>query len=470
MKKTRFLKVSPTCWQRSRFKIVVILLLLGSLFELNVCFANNVHYTRSGNVSPGTRHFAIISYDYAAKQQQAKHDIKRLIHMIRDEDPITAPNYLNTLIKKAGGYFINKHIPYSTAGVQGEGDWCSANKRGCGFHVKQDLVYRTDHFDCNTFVQTVLALIDAKNLRQYHKNILRINYGIATMRYPYRFKPTTIAYYNRNNFMSGDLNPVNQRSGLFWDATSLGPFASMFQLTHAKIDRASWFAHQASLKGSVRVLPRYKKLGAKLVAYFQRHYGQFYSPEQVYIDYIPKSVLARQTGNNYVPNTELINQIPAPAVIEIIRDDSKWTVNGVPIQTLLHSGINVSHVAFIYRQHFNLHDIIYQKTTCQNTQGTKTCTVTPVFCTQSKGCLRTMMLAATDAYPNQFIWSLNRKTGCYSCSATVPHGATQLTTCNRVMAMPLGAYLTRYMYGIYRYMIDPSILGIHVEALSIPHA
>ena len=40
----------------------------------------------------------------------------------------------------------------------------------------QEPLYRTDKFDCVTFVDTILALINSHDLSQFKKNILRIRY------------------------------------------------------------------------------------------------------------------------------------------------------------------------------------------------------------------------------------------------------------------------------------------------------
>ncbi|WP_267257006.1 DUF1460 domain-containing protein [Coxiella endosymbiont of Ornithodoros maritimus] len=47
------------------------------------------------------------------------------------------------------------------------------HQTGCA-HIQQDPLYRTDQFDCQTWVQTALALINVRNINDYEKNILAI--------------------------------------------------------------------------------------------------------------------------------------------------------------------------------------------------------------------------------------------------------------------------------------------------------
>lgn len=77
------------------------------------------------------------------------------------------------------------------------------------------------------------------------------------------------------------------------------------------------------------------------------------------------------------------------------------------------------------------------------------------------------MLAATNAYLDGYIWSYNKTNEKYYCTrdAKVPLGSVKLTTCNRVTTMPFGDYLTRYFYGHYSFIEEPSILGIHIEKI-----
>ena len=76
-----------------------------------------------------------------------------------------------------------------------------------------------------------------------------------------------------------------------------------------------------------------------------------------------------------------------------------------------------------------------------------------------------MMFAhATQMYPNGYYYYRD-SSGRYHCDEKVPPKTASPVTCNRVVSMPLGEYLTTYRYGKYTYLDDPSILGIHVEKI-----
>jgi hypothetical protein len=122
-------------------------------------------------------------------------------------------------------------------------------------------------------------------------------------------------------------------------------------------------------------------------------------------------------------------------------------------------------MGFLYRDHFAHGDLIYQKITCdRNASVQKVCRVTPVFCEQAQGCTKTMFLHATDGYPQGYYYYKNAE-GDYRCTAEKPSAGIKYTTCNRVLALPLGDYFTTYRYRKYIYMLRPSILGIHIEKI-----
>lgn len=356
--------------------------------------------------------YTLLDYDdYNKAVSKAQSDAKTLISQIQFIHSANPEQYLTDILVMAGAYL--RDVPYG--GGEGEGNWCGKflSRTGCK-HIQQDPVYRTDTLNCTTFVQFVLGLINAKNLKDFTNNIVKIEYGAEANA---GHAPAQIfAYSNRNNFADGDFNPVNQKHGLLTDVTGNGIFSQYVQTISADITRANWFAFQAKpsvIVSNVRVFT--DKTGEAMSKKLSNSYGSFYKPENVVINYIPKYALVEESIDtgwqiHYSPNEQLINQIPTPAVLEVIRDDSKWFINGINIVDLIGSGTSVSHMAFLYRQHFYRGDTIYKKTYCYlNAQQQKQCTVTPIICKQKYGCTKTMMLAATSAYPNGYIWAINKK-------------------------------------------------------------
>lgn len=411
-----------------------------------------------------SENYTLISADvYHQVVKQSEKDIQRLTALLKPYQG--QPNYVDHLVSLSTKYFMNR--PYCAAGIEGEGDWCPGDisRHGCS-HLQQDPIYRTDAFVCNTFVQTVLALVDAKNSDDFNHNILRIRYGAA------HEPSSSIHYYNRNNFISADFNPVNEKNGLLRDATREGVFAPYVKQTSAIIDRQEWFRHQmqpATIKNTVHVLS--EKNGSAMVQRAQQNYPEpfhHFLPEKVTIDYIPKEILTQKIKSKdshvgYEANEKFINQLPTPSVIEIVRDVHQWKVGGKPITEVIGSGINVSHLGLIYRQHFKQGEIIYQNIRCTNVNEKKVCTVSPVICHQRGGCTKIMFAHATEAYPNGYYYYCDSHHH-YHCDATPPKGVSAVA-CNRVISMPLGDYLTTYRYGKYAYLDEPSFLGIHVEKI-----
>jgi Protein of unknown function (DUF1460) len=414
--------------------------------------------------------YSLLNYeDYQMTVAKSQNDVVNLLALVKAQTKVNrSADKVTNIIQTAGNYLAQ----VSYGGNEGEGNWCDGdlNKGEC-MHIQQDPVYRTDTLNCTTLVQLVLGLINSNNLNDFEHNILNIEYGAETN---YGHRPEErLAYSNRNNFADGDFNPVNQKSGLLTDVTDAGIFSQYASSITANITRANWFAFQAkpeAISDNVRVFD--DKTGVRMAQKFSYGYGSFYQPQVVAIKYIPKfSLVNAKIGQDieYAPNEYLINQIPTPAVVEIIRDDRQWFINGVNIVDLIGSGTSVSHMGFLYRQHFNKGDTIYQKTYCTlNSQQKKECSVAPVICDKQGGCTKTMMLAATSAYPNGFVWSENKNTGVYDCTdpSLVPAGATVLSACNRVIAMPFGDYITFQYNGNYTYLNSPSIVGFNVQKIN----
>lgn len=294
-------------------------------------------------------------------------------------------------------------------------------------------LYRLDGFDCQTFVQTTMALLRAKSLIEFESNYIKIAYGAMPRQFGH-----DITYYNRNHFVEVDLNPVNQRNGFFTDITSKGILASFAKTISATIDRAKWFSRQG------------------------RHF--VYPTQDVTIAYVPKeSLVLRSTEGSYQPNTALLASIPTPSVVEMINDPEKWIRNGKTIKERIGTQLTVSHMGFLYRQNFKKGELIYRRISCGlNWNYKKTCQVYSVRCMKSS-CDELMFAHATDEYPNGFYWY--KQYGEYVCSPSRPPSGVAYTRCNRVEKIPLYSYLTNYHYGSYWNMSNESLLGIHIEQL-----
>lgn len=416
---------------------------------------------KSANKGPAEveQNFTVIPYNYNVVVAASRRDMQGLLAQIVNVSD------LNEKILQAGNYFIDK--PYGASGAEGEGDWCNLTMRGCA-HIQQDPIYRTDQFNCTTLVETLLAAVNSKNINEFEQNILKVEYGAASE------GSNSIHYYNRNNFTSGDFNPINQANGFLTDVTDTTHFPGIINSTSDNVTRQTWLEFQQkpeAIKNNVRVINAAD--GQAMYQLFANDYpAQFHNfqPEKVTINYIPKANLINKIIVNqqttYVPNQELINKIPTPAVIEIVRDVKKWNIGGKNIKDIIGSELNVSHMGLLYHQNFKKGEVIYQSINySKDAAGNKVCTVTPKTCNKTQGCYEVMFLNATDAYPNGYYYYKDDN-GNYHCTAAKPSGNLTYTACNRVMALPLGDYLTSYQYNNYSYMDNPSIVGINIQKIN----
>jgi hypothetical protein len=338
-------------------------------------------------------------------------------------------------------------IPYSRIWSVGEGDWQprSLTYKPGALHLNQNPVYRFDYLNCQTLVQVTMALLYSQSLNQFEKNILKISYGAAG-----NPNGEIVHYYNRNHFIDADLNPINEQNGWLIDVTTQGDLAPFAKTTTAILTRQQWFStQQKNLSDVVQVLSDQE--GAAMVKRFQTMYSHLDFPhftrEKIRLTY-----------------QALLDAIPTPAVAEIVSDTKKWTIQHENIKTRIGTELNIPHLGFVYRKTFHRGDLIYQQIHCEeDIHSHKTCSVTPMIC-QDARCNELMFVHATDGHPDGRYW-YQENNGHYVCSTDRPRDARRYTTCNRVENIPLFAYLTEYQYAHYRYMKNPTILGIHFEKL-----
>ena len=181
------------------------------------------------------------------------------------------------------------NIPYFYTGAMGEGDWQPTSDvyHSGAVIIKQDPVYRLDGLDCQTFVQMVMALLYSKNASQFDKNILKISYGAAR-----NSSSDIVHYYNRNSFIDGDWNPINQHNGWLTDITSRGilaPFASTIsaiiyssKLTFIQTTKScSEYTHTIRRKCPRHAIPFHKRIFSIKIPTFQsRKYFNFLPSEK----------------------------------------------------------------------------------------------------------------------------------------------------------------------------------------------
>ncbi len=205
----------------------------------------------------------------------------------------------------------------------------------------QSPLYRTNAFDCVTFINTVLALAISNNLSEFRDNLLRINYYDAEPKYHKRF-----------HFMSVDWNLQNAKHKLVNDITTdiCDPSdAHIYEVAVAQIDRPNWMRHRSF--SDVKLLESIsEEVAGKLLNKLHALSSHLRS-EKSELPYLPFTRLF----NDKEPNQAIFAQIPHGSVIEIVRPN--WH-----LREKIGTNMNVSHVGFALRLN---NDLIFRQASLQ---------------------------------------------------------------------------------------------------------
>ena len=153
------------------------------------------------------------------KQQETNETINKLYHSLNQLPKSNMALRLDII----SAQFVDKVY---ILGALGEG----SNAR-----FDQKPRYRTDAFDCDTYVTTVLALALADNVEGFKQCMSKV-----------RYKDGEVKFITRNHFMSLDWNPNNQRQGFIKDITESiknKNNQSVAKIASALIDKPSWYQH-----------------------------------------------------------------------------------------------------------------------------------------------------------------------------------------------------------------------------------
>ncbi|MDP1614302.1 MAG: DUF1460 domain-containing protein [Methylococcales bacterium] len=191
----------------------------------------------------------------------------------------------------------------------------------------QSPLYRTDGFDCETYVDTVLAIALAENPHIFKQCINKI-----------RYLNGRVDFLTRNHFISLDWNINNQRAGFIKDITTTikgknnQPVAKM---ASALIDKPSWYQSMKTDRINVSTLTKEEQVIRLLEL---RKQGRSLSKKVAKIPYLPLTALFDKQGK---PDKALFAQIPNAAIIEIVRPD--WD-----LRQQIGTHLNVSHLGFAF--------------------------------------------------------------------------------------------------------------------------
>lgn len=236
---------------------------------------------------------------------QAEKDIKQLYHTLSERKNTD----LNQRIDFISQHFLDK--PY-LLGALGEGEKA---------HYDQFPLYRTDAFDCLTYVETVLALALAHNFQEFQTWMLKIRYA-----------NNMPVYTERNHFTELDWNQHIQQLGLLQDITEqIGKSDTAFAKT--VINKRDWYLKQPQTAIRLRD-PAPEKIEQRHRELVKKH--TLFSEYPVSTAYLPLTLLFDETQQ---PRMQYFNQIPHNAVVEIVRPD--WN-----LKEKAGTNLNISHLGF----------------------------------------------------------------------------------------------------------------------------
>lgn len=244
-------------------------------------------------------------------QQQATAIISKLYHSLNQRQKFDMRERLQFISRQ----FLGK--PY-LIGALGEGK---------GARFDQEPRYRTDAFDCDTFVTTVLALALAKTENDFPQCMSRI-----------RYKNGKVDYLSRNHFTSVDWNSDNQKQGYLKDITLLiknknnQPIA---KIAKTLIDKPSWYAHRSTR--DIRINPSDTQEQLKRLIEL-KYKGSKLAKTLSLLPYLPLTELFNSQGK---ANEFIFAQIPDAAIVEIVRPN--WN-----LREKIGTNLNVSHLGFVF--------------------------------------------------------------------------------------------------------------------------
>lgn len=245
-------------------------------------------------------------------EKTADRDIAQLYHSLPPLPRTSLTERLNLI----SASFLGK--PY-LLGALGEGE-----------HARFDQFprYRTDAFDCDTYVTTVMALALADSLTGFKHCLRNIRYQQGKRR-----------FILRNHFTDLDWNKNNEYAGRLRDITTTlrSPEGKpVFKMAQALIDKPGWYAHFTH--ENIRLLSATEALKHHRLIELQRE-GKTLPRQTVTLPYLPLSVLFDKKGR---PNQHYFDAIPDGAIIEIVRPD--WD-----IKDRIGTRLNISHLGFVFR-------------------------------------------------------------------------------------------------------------------------
>lgn len=248
----------------------------------------------------------------AIPMEQHDKELRQLFQQAEQADVTTLP----ARIKYISQHFIGRKYQLGPLG------------EGPNGLFDQEPLYRTDAFDCLTYVETVLAIAKSHNLDEFKRNLQQI-----------RYRAGEVDFIHRNHFMTVDWNKNNENQGLVRDITYQFIDENKHPVAHiavTDINKPEWLKrmnqHYLHLHGDSEALQEQRLEELHALA------NQVKTEKGVLL-YIPLQRLFDKKGNI---NQVLIQQLPDISILEIVRPN--WN-----LKKKIGTNLNVSHVGFVIK-------------------------------------------------------------------------------------------------------------------------
>ncbi|MES2999010.1 MAG: N-acetylmuramoyl-L-alanine amidase-like domain-containing protein [Pseudomonadota bacterium] len=211
---------------------------------------------------------------------------------------------------------LQQRVVHYSAGLLGSPYQLGALGEGPAGKYDKNPLYRFDYFDCETYLDTVMAMALAKNFIDFKERINHI-----------RYRQGQIAFIQRNHFPSADWIPNNKRNGYIRELTYTIA-GQKTKITTTLINRRNWYQHFTTNSIQIPYLSTPEK--SILLAQLKKE-GQKFPNEEVSIAYIPLAELLQ--------NSQLERKIPTGSIIFFVGDNNHLT-------SQIGTQMNVFHMGF----------------------------------------------------------------------------------------------------------------------------
>lgn len=251
----------------------------------------------------------IYALDSSTIENQAQISIEQLYHKLNSKPKLSMPARIDWFSQQ----FVGVHYELGSLGEGAQG------------HYDQHPLYRVDAFDCDTYVNTIIALALGQSFTEFKQCLQLMRYDAAQ-----------VSYLQRLHFTGLDWNKLHQQQQLLHDITPTivdKNHQPVVQYATALIEKNKWYQNKSL--SEIRINNTDKSDRMKRLEEL-KHNGSLIKSQTETVSYLPLSKLFPEKGK---PDLKLFAQIPQGAIIEIVRPN--WD-----LRAKIGTALNISHLGF----------------------------------------------------------------------------------------------------------------------------